>query len=328
MSQARHRSGFTLIELLVVIAIIGVLVAILLPAVQGAREASRRAKCLNNLKQMTLALNNYHDVNGTFPASAIIPINATADDWSIHARLLPFVEQENLQNLINFGLPYSSQPTVVSTRVPHHFCPSDPGDRSRPDGSLTHYPLCYGVNLGTWFVYDPVTRRGGDGLVYPNSDTRMSSVIDGTSNTLAFSEVKAWTPYLRDGGNPNTANVAIPGSPSGVVGYGGSFKTDSGHTEWVDGRVHQTGFTATFSPQTKVTYSTGGVSYDVDFTSSREGKTTSQMTYAAVTSRSYHPNAVNSSRVDGSTQTISKQVDLTVWRAMATRQGGEAVAIP
>ena len=243
----------------------------------------------------------------------------------MQARLLPFLEQANLEDLVDWNLPYSAQPAVTRTRVPTYLCPSEIGDRERPDGALTHYPLNYGVNLGTWFVYDPNTRRGGDGLSYPNGLLSMANVTDGTSNTLAFAEVKAWNPYLRDGANPATAGVAIPTDPAAVPWFGGSLKSDSGHTEWVDGRVHQTGFTGTFPPNTPVPYASGGEIYDVDFTSSREGKTTTGLTYAVVTSRSYQPGGAQVLLTDGSARFVSETVELGVWRSLSTRAGGEVV---
>ncbi len=321
----RQTAGFTLVELLVVIAIIGILVALLLPAVQAAREAARRMSCSNNLKQMGLALHNYHDTFKQFPPSAQLPVGATYDSWSMQARLLPFLEKANLGDLIDWSYDYKSQPVVTQTRVPTYLCPSEVQDKERPDGALTHYPLNYGVNFGTWFIYNPLQRVGGNGLVHPNSRTRFASVTDGTSNTLAFGEVKAWTPYLRDGGNPNGPNALIPSVPTDVIALGGSFKTNSGHTEWVDGRVHQTGFTGTFTPNTKLPFSSGGVDYDIDFNSYREGKSINQLTYAAVTSRSYHPGGVNAGLVDGSVRLFSETIDLAAWRALATRDGGEVV---
>lgn len=327
MSQNKpaQRRAFTLVELLVVIAIIGILVALLLPAVQAAREAARRMSCSNNLKQMGLALHNYHDTYKKFPPSATLPRGGTYDSWSLQARLLAFLEQENLEDLIDWNLPYNVQPAVTETRVATYLCPSDPNDRERPDGALTHYPLTYGVNMGVWFVYDPVRFQGGEGLVYPNSATRFASIIDGTSNTLAFSEFKAWSPYLRDGGSPNTPAAAVPSNPADVVGLGGDFKSNSGHTEWVDGRAHQTGFTGTFTPNTEVPFSSGGELFDVDFNSSREGKTINQLTYAAVTSRSYHPGGVNAGLADGSVRFIAETIELATWRGLTTRAGGEVL---
>ncbi len=318
-----RRQGFTLVELLVVIAIIGVLVALLLPAVQAAREAARRTSCANNVKQIGLSLHNYHDANRAFPPGGTYAIGVTSDSWSVQARLLPYIEQGNLQSLIDWNLPYNVQGAVTQTKVPVFLCPSETNNKARPDGALTHYPLSYGVNMGTWFVFGPQQQLGGDGLVHPNSVNDFGSVRDGSSNTLAFAEVKAYSPYLRDGGNPNTMGVALPASTSTVTGYGGSFKSNSGHTEWVDARVHQTGFTGVFAPNTKVEYTDGGILYDVDFNSSREGKTTDKPTYAAVTARSYHSQGVQTVFVDGSVHFISANVNLLVWRGLTTRAGGE-----
>jgi len=331
--RSRPLRGFTLVELLVVIAIIGILVALLLPAVQAAREAARRMSCTNNLKQTALSLHNYHDTYQAFPPAGLYPVGITGSSWSAQARLLPFREQANLQDLINWSMHYNLQPVVAQTKVPGYTCPSDVKNRPRLDPqpsnpNFTHFPIGYAINMGTWFVFDPSTQQAGDGAFCVNQMTNMATLVDGTSNTLAFAEVKAFTPYLRDGGSPAGMGVPMPVNPSQVVAFGGSFKTDSGHTEWVDARVHQTGFTATFTPNTKVLYATGGMTWDIDFNSSREGITTTGTTYAAVTSRSYHPGGVNVALSDGSVRFIAQSVDLTTWRALATRANGEAVTAP
>lgn len=322
-----RKTGFTLVELLVVIAIIGVLVALLLPAVQAAREAARRSSCSNNLKQIGLSLHNFHDTMGMFPPSGQYPVGVSGvTSWSVQARLLPFLEQSNLNNLINFNLPYSSQVQVAKTRVPVYQCPSDPNaTRERPDGAITHFPLCYGVNSGVWFVFNPTNQSGGDGIAYPNSQLGFSSVTDGTSNTIAFAEVKAYQPYFRNSGSPSTAGAAFPAGPADISGMGGSFKADSGHTEWVDARVHQTGFTGLFAPNTKVPHTDAGKLYDIDYNSYREGETATNLTYAAVTSRSYHPAGAQVNLVDGSVKLINNSIQLSVWRALVTRGSGEVV---
>lgn len=320
-----RRPAFTLVELLTVIAIVGTLTSLLLPAVQSARESARRTSCANNLRQIGLALHNYQSSCRSFPASALLPAGGVGDSWSPQARLLPFLEEQGLRNLIDWNRPYNIQPAVTSARISVYLCPSDLNDRARPDGSLTHYPLNYGISMGTWFIFDPKTGRGGDGLAYPNSQVGFSKVADGTSKTLAFAEIKAFTPYLRDGGNPDVANAAIPATPTDVAALGGSFKADSGHTEWVDGRVHQTGFTSTFAPNTTVPYTSGGQTYDVDFNSSREGKSSTKLTYAAVTSRSYHAQGVQVVMADGSVHFIDDKIELGIWRALATRDAREIV---
>jgi hypothetical protein len=167
----------------------------------------------------------------------------------------------------------------------------------------------------------------GQALFYPNSRLRMANVTDGTSHTLAFAEVKAWTPYLRDGGSPAAVGAAAPDRPASVVGLGGDFKVNSGHTEWVDGRIHQTGFTSTFAPGTKVAYAASGQVYDIDFNSSREGKSISDATYAAVTARSYHTGGVQVAMTDGAVRFVAETIQLGVWRSLASRAGGEVASL-
>lgn len=100
---------------------------------------------------------------------------------------------------------------------------------------------------------------------------------------------------------------------------------NTGHTEWVDGRAHQAGFTTVFTPNTKVICEQGGQSYDVDWTNQQEGKSLTTPTYAAVTSRSYHPDIVNVALMDGSVRTVSNHINLQTWRALATRSGQEVI---
>lgn len=324
------RPAFTLIELLVVIAIIAVLLALILPAIQRVREAANRMKCGNNLHNLGIALHHYTLDHGMLPPAGTYPAGMTFDSWSMQARILPYIEQDNLQKLIDFSLSYAAQPVVTQTRVPTFMCPTELNDRPRPAGALTYYPLNYAVCQGTWFLYDPNTRQVGDGAFVVASTFRQqfgvhgfNAIRDGTSYTLCMSEVKAFTPYFRDGGVPHAPGVPPPTDPAQVLGYGGDFKADSGHTEWVDGRVHQAGFTTTFPPNTKVLYVTPEETYDVDFNSSREGKTADRLTYAAVTARSHHPGLVNALFLDGSVRPIRNDIHLSVWRALGTRNGGE-----
>jgi len=316
------RRAFTLIELLVVIAIIAVLIGMLLPAIQKVREAANRMKCSNNLKQIGLALHNYENSFSVFPLAATYAPTQTFDSWSLQARVLPYLEQANLQNLINFNASPDDQPKVGTVRIATYVCPSEINTQANDDG---FYPSNYVVNEGTWFVYNPSTRQGGNGAFVVNKALRPADFSDGLSNTSGLAEVKAFNPYLRDGGNPNTPNAPVPDSPAQVIAFGGSLRKNTGHTEWFDGMVHQTGFTTVFTPNTVVPYTLDEVTYDIDFTSSRENRVQTQLTYAAVTSRSYHSGVVNVFLMDGSVRSVSNTINLTVWRALGTRAGGEVV---
>ncbi|MBI3862310.1 MAG: DUF1559 domain-containing protein [Planctomycetia bacterium] len=212
----RRRRGFTLIELLVVIAIISVLVALLLPAVQQAREAARRTQCRNNLKQLGLALHNYHSAHNTFPpgyvAGAAYP--ATSNGWGWCAQLLPHLDQTPLYNSINFQAPIENAANLpwLAKTLPGMLCPSDltGGSFSISDATGTVMipaaaPASYAATVGDDdSEADALT---GNGVFYRNSRTRISDIIDGTSTTVlvgerAFAYVNAtWS------GAPNNAVV-------------------------------------------------------------------------------------------------------------------------
>jgi prepilin-type N-terminal cleavage/methylation domain-containing protein len=333
------RPGFTLIELLVVIAIVATLVGLLLPAVQSAREAARRTACQNNLRQLGLALNVYESAYKKFPPSLAWTGTSTTNDsanavWSAQARLMPFMEEMTIGTEIGrqLGVPYSAAKlsdgsVIAGIRIPALLCPSEPNTqvRKKADGTPEYAPLNYAINLGTWNVFTPPRGPGGDGPFFPNSNLKASQVSDGLSKTIALAEVKAYTSYFRNAGQ--TAPT-MPAGPDAVCGMGGEFKNDlptlgSGHTEWVDGRAHQTGFTATFPPQTRVPCSRASGSYDIDWTNQQEAKSLDKPTAAAITARSHHGDAVAYVRMDSSVHQASGSIAPEIWRALATRAGGE-----
>ena len=211
----RRQNGFTLIELLVVIAIIAILIALLLPAVQQAREAARRTRCRNNLKQIGLGLHNYHDVHLTFP-SGWISVNGgvqSAHDgingagWG--TMILPFLDQTNLYGLfdVNVAIEAPANAAFLETRLSVFRCPSDPQpdtfeieEEGNPGNVLARLPIAnYIGSFGTVELDGcenapgtaPVAANGqcvGDGVLYHNSHIRLRDIVDGTSNTIVVGE--------------------------------------------------------------------------------------------------------------------------------------------
>jgi prepilin-type N-terminal cleavage/methylation domain-containing protein len=332
----RGPTAFTLVELLVVIAIIGVLVALLLPAIQAAREAARRSDCQSRLRQLALANLNYESARRRLPASAQVDLSVTATpnngSWGVHGRILDYLEQQNLRNLVDLETAWDNQQAIHNLRISVFQCPSDARSdevRDPGGGKSWLYPTNYGFNMGVWLVFDPRARTGGEGAYFPNSHLPLAEFADGTSRTLMASEVKAWTMYRRNGGAPAATPPATPAEAASLV-LSGAEEKGTGHTEWPDGRVHHTGFTAALAPNSFVPYESGGETYDADYNSWQEGKNGSQgaPTYAAITARSFHPNGVHVAMVDGSVHAVSNDVDLLVWRAAATRRGEELAPVP
>ena len=343
MHARSRRTAFTLIELLVVIAIIAILIALLVPAVQKVREAAARTQCLNNLKQIGLAMHGHMDTHKTLPANGQYAYNGgvvtQTSGWSALARILPFIEREDLFRRIDFNTPYSAQPAITSQRVGTYICPSeinDKGSGSDPVYGNKHWTLNYAVNEGTGVIWMKRSGQVSDGAFAANTGFAPRDFADGMSNTLALSEVKAYT--SRGSDTPNTVNYASPPPPPSSPGavnatppFGLTGLTLAPfdpnrftHAEWVDGKVHETGFTTTFPPNTVVPYTSGGITYDVDFISATE--TSPGDTFAVVTSRSHHSGGVvNVLLMDGSARSVSSTISMATWRALGTRAGGEVV---
>jgi prepilin-type N-terminal cleavage/methylation domain-containing protein len=329
------RHGFTLVELLVVIAIIGTLIGLLLPAVQAAREAARRSSCQNNLRQLTLAALNFESAKQFFPPSASAVATVGAAPWSGQALMLPFMEGDTLFKRIDFTKPYGDQANkdlfppngVAALRIETLVCPSESQARPVLDAATQlpkHYPLNYGLNVGDYLVYNPASGNGGTGSFTPFGRLKAGMFADGTSKTLAISEVKAFTPRSQDVTSLPTTPPTNPADIASLMGNGWS--VDGGHTEWVCGRALHIGFTTTFPPNTIVPYVRDGKTHDVDISSTREGVMPAATTYAVVTSRSHHSGIVNCSFMDGSVRPVTSEIAAETWKALGSRAGGEAAS--
>jgi prepilin-type processing-associated H-X9-DG protein len=243
---------------------------------------------------------------------------------------MPFLEQGAISPKVDLSTAWDFQPVISGIKIPTFACPSDPqSDKARNPGSGRPilYPTNYGFNYGTWFIYDPATKRAGDGLFYPNAKLSFRDAVDGTASTLLLSEVKAWTPYNRNGG-PSVTTMPQNATEAAARVAEGTDPKDTGHTEWPDGRVHHTGFTVALPPNTIVNCTISGTNYqECDYNSWQEGRNGSagNPTYALITSRSFHQGMVNAAMLDGSVKTLNENLDIKVWHALGTRNGSEHI---
>jgi type II secretory pathway pseudopilin PulG len=328
------------VELLVVIAIIGVLVGLLLPAVQAAREAARRMQCSNNMKQWGLALHNYESAFRTFPIGRIDPAYG-GYRWSFQASVLPYLEQGNLFNQLDFANPgAANDPRITDAKIPQNLCPSDtdsmtnPADPQNDVGrGRTNYRGSGGSDTG-WILSGSVINiaaspERNNGIFVTNQKVRFQDVTDGTSNTAILSEA-----ILGDG---DQRKISIPGdyfqipysttdpqvpdrellyqSCNSLVPTASTPQWSYAGRYWYIGNYATARYTHVMPPNTKSCVTSGPGALNV------------RMNYkgAATTASSRHGGGVGVGSVDGAVHFISNSVDRYVWWAFGSRNAADSI---
>jgi prepilin-type N-terminal cleavage/methylation domain-containing protein/prepilin-type processing-associated H-X9-DG protein len=348
--MSRTRLGFTLIELLVVIAIIGIIVGLLLPAVQKVREAAARSSCTNNLKQLGLALHNHHDAIGRLPGGVIVSGNVQ-DGWATgFTELLPYIEQQNVRNLYRFDVPWfdTANYQAVGLHVKLFYCPANRAAGGidlapiaaqwnyalPPFAAGADYAFCKGANAAIHAdaTMIPPAARGPIGIANRDADgtitgtTRITDITDGTAATIAMGEAAGGSTRfpIRDLNDPSrTVNDPFTGRPAlleqswGATGFG-----DRSHP-WYAGVL---GVTAQIGLPPDPMHEPMNRTPGTPTISTGDPSGTNRNGRDLVSGfRSVHPGGANFTFCDGSVRWVRDSIAPVTYRAISTHAGGEVV---
>jgi len=332
----RSRRGFTLIELLVVIAIIGVLVALLLPAVQAAREAARRSQCSNNLKQIGLAMHNYHSALDVFPLGTSAAPNTGWGQWGSLSMLLPYLEQQPLYAASNFSLGPVEGPgdtanrTVVNTLVNSFLCPSD--GNAGPTRRNSYYGS---IGTTTDWRNNGTDAKDSTGVFARRKSYGLRDITDGSSSTIAYSEGLTGTPQAQprpgNGVEPSNhsadrfidANQNPVAIETGLQACNTAYRTAANVStqkgvHWAVGHSGITLFNTIVPPNSK-TYPWSFCRPDCNAGCQPDGST-------YITAQSNHAGGVQCAMGDGSVKFIKDSVAMRVWWALGTKSNGDVLS--
>jgi prepilin-type N-terminal cleavage/methylation domain-containing protein/prepilin-type processing-associated H-X9-DG protein len=325
------RRAFTLVELLVVIAIIGVLVVLLLPAVQMAREAARRAQCSNNLRQIGIALQNYHDVLRVLPPGRLRMLeDGRGRCFSAYAHLLPFLEASTLYHQIDFNHSPEdpANAAALNQTIPYFLCPSDGKKKLQGESAVHNDPL----NTGTTYPVSP--RNPGQvrvtGVFYENSATRFAEITDGLSRTVCIGETikSEGGPDIWDGTSKTNGFVLTRGNDNLFSGpeltdyeqqcHGPGLRLQQTRgSRWLYGAPGHSLYNHMRGPNDRDVDCRGGIPH-----SNKTNELWDRLSLN-VAARSRHPGTVHALYCDGHVEAVTDNVRLTVWQALGSRDGGE-----